>query len=147
MKVELRNKVYNKYNGRCAYTGKPLDNDWQVDHITPQRIFDDNMDILKSDDKKWLEAFKAQFNTPCIDKDDIRNLLPALQIVNHYKRALDIEGFREYLKNFHIRLSKLPKKTNSERTKKRIAYMNEVANAFDITIDNPFDGLFYFETL
>ena len=31
-----REKVYNKYGGKCAYTGKPLGQDWQIDHVTSQ---------------------------------------------------------------------------------------------------------------
>lgn len=116
--MNKRQAVYNKYNGRCAYTGKPLGSDWQIDHIEAKRYSDNN---------------------------DISNLAPALPIVNHYKRGLGLEGFREYMLGFHSRLSKLPKKTSSEKTKRRIDYMYEIAKAFDITPDKPFDGVFYFE--
>jgi len=33
--MTLRERVYAKYNGKCAYTGKPLDSDWQIDHLNP----------------------------------------------------------------------------------------------------------------
>lgn len=79
--------------------------------------------------------------------DVIENLLPALRIVNHYKRAQDLEYFREYMTDFHKRLAKLPKKTTVERTKNRMIYMNKVADVFGITVDKPFCGKFYFETL
>jgi 5-methylcytosine-specific restriction endonuclease McrA len=36
MKKQLREEVYNKYGGLCAYTGKPLGDDWQIDHIHPK---------------------------------------------------------------------------------------------------------------
>jgi hypothetical protein len=75
------------------------------------------------------------------------NLVPALKIVNHYKRQLDLEGFRRYMINFHLRLKKLPKNPRTTKTVKRIAYMNMVADAFGITPDIPFTGKFYFETL
>lgn len=127
MNKELRDKVYNKYNGRCAYTGKPLGDDWQVDHA--------------------YSKYQHDYHKIQSDVNDISNLMPALRIVNHYKRELSIEGFRWYLKDFHLRLSKLPKKTRLDRTKKRIAYMEEVANAFNITINKPFSGKFYFETI
>ena len=48
---------------------------------------------------------------------------------------------------FHKRLGKLPKKTSKESTKKRISYMNEIAEVFGITKDKPFSGKFYFETI
>lgn len=49
--------------------------------------------------------------------------------------------------SFHLRLKKLPKNTKNENTKKRIEYMNDIANMFGITIDKPFNGVFYFETI
>ena len=127
MNKSLRAKVYAKYDGRCAYTGKPLGDDWQMDHM------------------------ESRYKALCYDResevDNINNLMPALKIVNHYKREFSLEGFRGYMLNFHKRLAKLPKHTNLERTRNRIAYMRKVADAFDITVDKPFCGKFYFETL
>lgn len=123
----IRELVRMKYDGRCAYTGKPLGDDWQVDHMISQ--------------------YKHNYRQYEGDVHNIDNLYPALRIVNHYKSAFDIEGFRRYMTNFHIRLAKLPKKTSVERTVKRIQYMNNIADAFDITVDKPFSGLFYFETV
>lgn len=121
-----REKVYLKYNGKCAYTGQDLDDKWQIEHVHPK--------CLK------IQSYH------CIEHHDhIDNLLPALWIVNHYKRSLNLEQFREYMKYFHKRLAKLPKNTSVERTKKRKEYMYKVAQAFDITIDKPFSGKFYFE--
>jgi HNH endonuclease. len=116
-----RDAVYNKFGGRCAYTGKPLEADWQVDHIVPKRSG---------------------------GTDDIDNLLPALHIVNHYKRALSIELFRNwFLSGLHQRLHKLPKNPRTERGMKKKAYLLRVAEAFGITEDKPFCGKFWFETL
>lgn len=125
MNKKLREEVFNKYNGLCAYTGKPLDDDWQVDHIEPQ--------------------YKFKNNFTQGDANHIDNLVPAIRIVNHYKRAHNLDRFREYMLTFHIRLAKLPKNTKVEATKKRIAYMNTIADLFDITVDKPFKGKFYFE--
>lgn len=131
-----RNSVYIKYGGRCGYTGKPLDATWQVDHKIPKSH------------PIWWQADEAKarrgINYSC---NDIENLMPALSIVNHYKRALDVEEFRKYLMQFHKRLSKLPKKTRIFRTEKRKEYMRRVAEAFDIEVDKPFSGVFYFETI
>lgn len=128
MSKKDREKVFKKYGGLCAYTGKPLGDDWQVDHAIPKYY------VLRKHD------IKERIN-------NIENLLPAIKIINHYKRALSVEGFRLYMLNFHKRLSKLPKKTVVERTKKRKEYMFKIAELFGITQDNPFSGKFYFETL
>jgi 5-methylcytosine-specific restriction endonuclease McrA len=119
--MKKRDIIYNKYGGLCAYTGKPLGEDWQIDHITPRRCH-------------WK-----------LNGNHINNLVPANRIINHYKRSLDLEGFREYMTNFHKRLAKLPKNTTVPATERRIEYMNEVARHFDITVDKPFNGIFYFE--
>lgn len=119
MKKSERIKVYNKFNGRCAYCGKSLENDWQVDHLIPKRNG---------------------------GTDDISNLLPCQKILNHYKRALPLEMFRvDWLGGLHKRLLKLPKNPRTERGKARKEYMLKIAGFFDITPDKPFSGEFYFE--
>lgn len=70
MKID-RQKVYDKYNGHCAYCGKPITiKDMQVDHILPKRNG---------------------------GKDHIDNLNPSCRLCNHYKRAADIETLRKWL--------------------------------------------------
>ncbi len=130
-----REIIFNKFEGKCAYTGKLLPDDWQIDHGIP-----------KSRSIWWQStSTKRILGCECDIPDDIRNLFPSLPIVNHYKRHLTINEFRYYMSNFHIRLSALPKKTNRPKTKRRIEYMNKVAEAFGISVDKPFSGVFYFE--
>ena len=70
MKID-RQKVYEKYNGHCAYCGKPITiKDMQVDHILSKRNG---------------------------GTDDIDNLNPSCRMCNHYKRAADIETLRNCL--------------------------------------------------
>ena len=65
-----RQKVYDKYNGHCAYCGKAIAiKDMQVDHILPKRNG---------------------------GKDDIDNLNPSCRLCNHYKRANTLEEFRSW---------------------------------------------------
>lgn len=132
-----RQIVHDKFNGLCAYTGKPLGADWQIDHMTSKyeaRYID-----------AWNIASTKDWNAAKVKIHDIKNLMPALRIVNHYKRSLDLEGFRKYMLSFHLRLAKYPKNPIVKSSIKRKEYMYKVADAFDITIDKPFSGLFYFE--
>ena len=124
---KTREEVYNKFNGLCAYTGKPLDEKWQVDHIRSK--------------------YNCIYHKDIKDMDSMDNYFPAISIINHYKRAETLEAFRQYMLSFHKRLAKLPKRTSVKATEKRITYMNTIADLFDITIDKPFSGKFYFETL
>lgn len=71
----VREMVYNKYDGHCAYCGKVIViKDMQVDHIAPQRRYADKRVA-----------------------DRTENLNPACRRCNHYKRALTLETFRKYL--------------------------------------------------
>jgi hypothetical protein len=124
MRKATRLIVYGKFGGRCAYTGKPLDEKWQVDHMEP--------------------LFYARMYER--DPNRIQNLVPALRIVNHYKRMQTVEQFRQYMLTFHIRLKKVPKVPRVEKSAKRKEYMLKVAEAFGITPEKPFSGKFFFET-
>lgn len=113
-----RELIKNKFGGLCAYTGKPLGDDWQIDHIKPKRIG---------------------------GTDDIDNLLPTIKIINHYKRAKDLESFRKYMLSFHERLARLPKNPITPKSINRKKYLSDIAMLFGITKQKPFNGKFYFE--
>lgn len=119
--------IYNKYGGLCAYSGTPLEDDWQIDHVVPIR-----------------RGYNGKPMFPELDK--IENMMPVQGIINHYKHGLFLEDYRKwYLGGLHKRLKKLPKKPRTEKSKRHIKYMWKVANYFGITEDNPFSGIFYFE--
>lgn len=124
-----RERVKAKYGGLCAYSGTPLKDDWQIDHMIP----------------------KATYLQPYMDiphHNDISNLMPVQKIINHYKGYLSLDEFRSwFLGELHERLKTLPKNPKAERSIKRKAYLLEVAELFGITEDKPFSMKFYFETL
>lgn len=105
MNKQLRLEVYQKCNMHCAYCGKDIKiEEMQIDHITSKR-------------KGGEDSFK--------------NYNPSCRRCNHYKRTLDLEGFREYIKTLHERISK--------------DYIAKVGLDFKIVGLTPFDGIFYFE--
>lgn len=66
-----RKKVFDKYNGHCAYCGCKLTlKDMQVDHITSKRNG---------------------------GTDDISNLNPSCRLCNHYKRAEEFSTWRDWM--------------------------------------------------
>jgi hypothetical protein len=78
MNKQIRQAVYNKYGGHCAYCGNEIDiKNMQVDHVIPKRIG---------------------------GMDDINNLNPACRRCNHYKRAEKLERFRTLLLTLHERI-------------------------------------------
>mgnify|MGYP003434777171 FL=1 len=128
--MKKRNIIFNKYNGKCAYCGTELKDDWQVDHVKPRIMFE-------------IGSYQYEGNP-----NDINNLVPCQKIINHYKRALDLETFRTwFLAGLHVRLKKLPKNPKVEKSIKKKAYLLEVAYLFGISEDSPFSGKFYFEKL
>lgn len=123
--MKTRKKIYEKFGGRCAYSGTKLKEDWQVDHLVPKIYFQ-----MSGEE----------------GVNDIENLMPVQKIVNHYKRCLTLEEFRHwYLGGLHERLKKLPKNPKVERSIKRKEYLLEIATLFNISVDKPFSGKFYFE--
>lgn len=132
--VKVRKSVYDKYNGKCAYSGTKLKDDWQVDHLVPVRII------------KTLEVGKRHVMGWPEDPNDINNLMPTQRILNHYKRCLTIKEFKSwYLGGLHKRLKKLPKNPRVEKSIRHKQYLLEVASYFNITVDKPFSGKLYYE--
>ncbi len=78
---KIRQAVYVKYDGRCAYCGRSIEyKDMQVDHFVPKR--------------GWNES----------GSDDISNLMPACRMCNHYKRANSLAIFRKYIQEIPRKL-------------------------------------------
>ena len=78
MKREIRKEVWGKFQGHCAYCGKPLKfKDMQVDHKKPKRLG---------------------------GTDDMSNLFPSCRRCNFYKSTFTIEQFRENLETIPERL-------------------------------------------
>jgi len=123
-----RQKVYEKYGGRCAYCGTKIEyKDMQVDHLIPQRLFT-AYDLTKDYSQEW---FKKEFFAKSLDKDDPSNLMPSCRSCNHYKGAEPLKAFRYWMNTIHERIEKI--------------YIVRVALRYGIVKLCPFDGEFYFE--
>jgi len=80
MKKELRQIVYQKYRGHCAYCGKKLKySEMQVDHIVSKHFGGEN---------------------------DISNYNPSCRSCNFYKGVNSVEAFRNILRTIHTRIVK-----------------------------------------
>lgn len=125
-----RDRIKQKFDGLCAYSGTPLEGDWQIDHLKP---------VVRN----WWDG------TMKFEKDDCEdNMIPVQKILNHYKHSYSLNDFRTWLLGgLHERLKKLPKNPKTDKSRKRKEYLLKVAGYFGITPDKPFSGKFYFETL
>lgn len=76
-----RREIYNKYGGRCAYCGWPIEyGEMQIDHLIPLRNG---------------------------GSDDVSNYMPACRMCNLYKGTSSVEKFRENLQSLISRLEKV----------------------------------------
>ncbi|BCJ93569.1 HNH endonuclease [Anaerocolumna cellulosilytica] len=78
---KTRLKVYDKFNGHCAYCGCEIGyKDMQVDH------------------KESLYWYAGA--------DEIENYMPSCRACNFYKSTMTLERFREQLQKIPVRLEK-----------------------------------------
>ena len=80
---KMRQLVYEKYGGRCAYCGCELDiKDMQVDHIE--------------------SVYHAELQGQQVD-ESLDNYNPACRACNFYKSTTTLENFRSNIQNMLIR--------------------------------------------
>lgn len=85
----VRQLVYEKYNGHCAYCGCEMEyKDMQVDHLIP------------------IAPWQPYWEINQKDPNDIENLMPACRTCNHYKRADSLEAFRRKIETIPIKLGR-----------------------------------------
>lgn len=83
----VRQAVYAKYDGHCAYCGKEINyKDMQVDHID--------------------SVYRAEFEGRAVD-NSLDNYMPSCRSCNFYKSTSTLEEFRNKLATLHTRLEKL----------------------------------------
>ena len=83
---KVREAVYYKYEGHCAYCGKELAyTEFQVDHLIPYRS-----ERYKKYSEDQIECFE--------------NYMPSCRRCNHYKRAHTLEDFRKMIEEIPKKL-------------------------------------------
>lgn len=124
MKKQIRLKVHSKFNGHCAYCGKPIEyKAMQVDHMHPQCMghYYESEHMRKSCGLKGDHV------------DSFENLMPSCRRCNHYKRSYRLEDFRVMIKTINERVLK--------------NYIAKVALDYGTIKTKEWDGLFYFEKI
>lgn len=83
----IRQQVYDKFHGHCAYCGCELEyKDMQVDHV--ESVY-------------WAEIHGRENNS-------IENYMPSCRMCNYYKGTGTLEMFRERLGDMLMRNVRLP---------------------------------------
>jgi hypothetical protein len=116
MNKKIRKLVYQKYNGRCAYCGNPIDiKEMQVDHYIPKcRGCNDN-------EITYLEHR---------GEDNLDNYMPSCRMCNFYKSRCSIEQFKSKINNM----------LDYKHT-----FATRFALKYGILTEHEWDGKFYFE--
>ena len=113
---ETRQKVYDKYDGHCAYCGTKIDyKNMQVDHIIPQREFANH--ITRG---FRIPAFLKHLTD--LDVNHIDNLNPACRVCNNWKSAHDLELFR---KELYEQIKRLNAYSSNYRIAKKYGLLEE----------------------
>jgi 5-methylcytosine-specific restriction endonuclease McrA len=85
---KIREAVYQKYGGRCAYCGKEIEyKDMQIDHLIPVQ-----RERFGRYTEEQIECFE--------------NYMPTDRTCNHYKRAHSLETFRRYIEEIPMKLDR-----------------------------------------
>ena len=85
---KIREAVYQKYGGRCAYCGKEIAyKDMQIDHLVPVQ-----RERFGRYTEDQIECFE--------------NYMPTDRTCNHYKRAHSLETFRRYIEEIPAKLDR-----------------------------------------
>lgn len=82
-----REKVYSKFDGKCAYCGCELNGKFHIDHIEPIR---------------------RNSNGSCLNpkNESLENMNPSCPSCNIMKHSMTLEQYRKSIKNFVTNLNK-----------------------------------------
>ena len=111
-----REKIYAKYNGKCAYCGCDMTiKQMQVDHIIPQREF-----LTHVKNRFRIPSFLTHLTETDVNHND--NLNPACGVCNKWKSAHDLELFRSEL---FEQIKRLNSYSSNYRIAKRYGLLQE----------------------
>ncbi len=124
-----REIVFNKYGGKCAYCGEPLQKGWHVDEIEPvRRNYSEDWD---ADKRRYVRRHVGEMHP---ERFNIDNQNPACPSCNINKHSDSLEQFRQLIQGFMKHL-------NERNTQYKIA------KRYGLVKEDIKPVVFYFETL
>jgi hypothetical protein len=129
MKKTDRQKIFNKYGGRCAYCGCELQKGWHVDEIEPIRR---NWEYVEG--KDGYNTVKRY--TDCIHPErlHIDNQNPSCASCNINKHSESLEQFRKNIAAYMKHLNE-------------ISTQYKIAKRYGLVVETGKPVMFYFETI
>jgi hypothetical protein len=147
MKKEDRQKIFDKYGGRCAYCGCELQKGWHVDEIEPvRRLYkfvrghwsnggnsDMSEEQLSALGSKWIDGKDVFVGYEHPERMTIENQNPACASCNINKHSDGLEAFRNMIKHFIVTLNR-----------DNVQY--KIAKRYGLIQETGIEVKFYFET-
>lgn len=129
MKKSDRQKIYDKYGGKCAYCGCELQKGWHVDEIEPvRRHIERDYDFTKR--KTVTRVLGCEHP----ERFNVDNQNPSCPSCNINKHSMPLEEFRKLIAGFMKHLNEV----NTQY---------KIAKRYGLVKENPIEVKFYFETL
>lgn len=121
MKKAERQKIFEKFDGKCAYCGFVLEKGWHVDEVEPCRRnyewrpghwSDPNYRSMTEEEMtekgvKWIEGRDVFVGYTHPERLHIDNQMPACASCNINKHSMSLEGFRESITGFMKHLNEI----------------------------------------
>ena len=148
MKKAVRQAIFDKYQGRCAYCGCNLEKGWHVDELEPcRRLYEfepghwshpgankmSEEEMLEKE-VKWIPARDVFKGYTHPERLHIENQMPACASCNINKHSMSLEEFRSLIEGFMKHL-------NERSTQYKIAKRYGLVKEFFEPV------VFYFETI
>jgi len=116
-KERIREIVFKKYNGHCAYCGCELKAGWHVDELMPIR----RNHYYDKHEHKWV--YDGTCEHP--ERLTIDNQFPACPSCNINKHSMSLEGFRKLIQGF---VNSLNRDSTQYKIAKRYGLITETEN-------------------
>ena len=126
MKKKVREIVFNKYGGKCAYCGCDLEKGWHVDELLP---------VIRSyaEDFKNNKLVRKVSHVMYPERFNIDNQMPACASCNINKHSMSLEEFRKLIMGFLNHLN-------------NISVQYKISKRYGLVKENIKPIVLYFET-
>lgn len=132
-----RDKIFNKYGGKCAYCGCELVKGWHVDEIEPvlrrRKYIHGHWEGI-GEDRRYVESKTVADGCEHPERFHVDNQNPACASCNINKHSGSLEDFRLLIAGFMKHLNE-------------ISTQYKIAKRYGLVSESPIEVKFYFEKI
>ena len=112
MKKQLRERIYQKYDGHCAYCGCKQQKGWHIEHVKP----------IKRVPKRFQYGVWEDIEMEQPENNTFANMVPACPSCNINKHSMSVEEFRTAIHDYMKHLNNI---STQYKIAKRFGLVNE----------------------